>query len=99
MPSDPGHRTATVSQEDEEILASVRALQAGAGSHAFEPIFRRFLPPLLRFFSKRDFPAAVAEELAQTTLAKAYQSIGQYRFEAGFSSWLLRIAENVWKNA
>ena len=98
MPSDQGHRTATVSREDEETLASVRALQAGAGSDAFEPIFRRFLPPLLRFFSKRGFPAAEAEELAQTTLTRAYQSIGSFRFESGFSAWLLRIAENAWKN-
>lgn len=97
MPPDQGHRTATVSREDEETLAAVRALQAGGGSSAFEPIFRRFLPQLLRFFSKRGFPEA--EELAQTTLARAFRNIDQYRFEAPFSSWLLRIAENAWKNA
>lgn len=33
-----------------------------------------------------------AEELTQDTFTKAYQSLGQFRGEAAFSTWLLRIA-------
>ena len=40
-------------QEDEEILAAVRALQAGAGPDAFAPIARRYWRPLFTFFSNR----------------------------------------------
>ncbi len=33
-----------------------------------------------------------AEELTQDTFTKAYQSLGQFRGEAAFSTWLMRIA-------
>jgi RNA polymerase sigma-70 factor (ECF subfamily) len=74
-------------------------LQAGAGSETFEPIFRRLYPPLLRFFVNRSVLREEADDLAQTTLFRAFQSIGQYRFEASFRAWVRRIGENVWKNA
>lgn len=98
MLSDQEHRAVAASREDEAILAAVRALQAGGRSDAFEPIFRRFLPQLLRFFSGRGYSTAEADDLAQTTLDRVFRNIDKYRFEAPFASWLLRIAENVWKN-
>lgn len=98
MSSDEGHPTDTASREDEEILAAVRALQAGTDPDAFELIYRRFQPQLFRLFCKLRFPPAEAEEHAQTTLIRAYEKIGQFRSEAKFSSWLQRIAETVWKN-
>lgn len=98
MLSDQEHRAVAASAEDEAVLAAVRALQAGGRSDAFEPIFRRFLPQLLRFFSKRGYLPAEADELAQTTLERVFRNVDTYRFEAPFASWLLRIAGNVWKN-
>lgn len=85
--------------EDEEILQAVRALQAGAGPDAFAPIYRRFLPPLTRFFSHQTALREEAEDLAQTTLLRAYEKIHLYRFEARFQTWLRQIGENVWLNA
>ncbi|HKH48228.1 MAG TPA: sigma-70 family RNA polymerase sigma factor [Thermoanaerobaculia bacterium] len=85
--------------EDEEILQAVRALQAGAGPEAFAPIYRRFLPPLTRFFSHQTALREEAEDLAQATLIRAYEKIHQYRFEARFKTWLRQIGENVWLNA
>lgn len=99
MPSDPGHTAATASQEDEEILAAVRSLQAGAGPDAFAPIARRFLRPLTTFFANRPALKDQAEDLVQDTLLRVYRNLGQYRFEAAFSTWVRQIAENVWKNA
>lgn len=104
MPSNHGEggeapRPATARQEDEEILAAVRALQAGAGSDAFAPIARRFLKPLFTFFSNRPALRDRADDLTQDTLLKAYENIGQYRFEAALSTWIRQIAENVWRNA
>ncbi|MES1244623.1 MAG: sigma-70 family RNA polymerase sigma factor [Acidobacteriota bacterium] len=99
MPSDSGHQAATASQEDEEILAAVRSLQAGAGSEAFAPIARRLLRPLTTFFANRPALKEQADDLAQDTLLRVYTKIDQYRFEAAFSTWVRQIAENVWKNA
>jgi RNA polymerase sigma-70 factor, ECF subfamily len=84
---------------DEEILEAVRALQSGAGRDAFEVIFRRFYRPLSNFFANQSTLREEAEDLAQTTLFRAYERIHQYRFEASFAAWLRQIGENVWKNA
>jgi len=87
------------SGQDAEILQAVRDLQAGAGPAAFEPIYRRFLRPLTTFFANQTALREEAEDLAQDTLAKAYEKIHQFRFEAGFQTWLRQIGENVWLNA
>jgi RNA polymerase sigma-70 factor (ECF subfamily) len=83
--------------EDEEILAAVRALQAGAGSNAFEPVYNRFYRPLRNFFSKR-VRREEAEDLAQITLTRAWQNWGEYRSEGRLSAWILKIGKNVWLN-
>ena len=88
----------TACTEHEEIRAAIRALQAGADPDAFEAIFRCFYRPLYNFFSNRPALRQEADDLAQATLVRALQNIRQYRFEANFEAWLLRIAENVWKN-
>jgi RNA polymerase sigma factor (sigma-70 family) len=41
----------------------------------------------LRFVKNRE----VAEEIAQDSFVKAYKSLGSYKFEAKFSTWLYRI--------
>lgn len=99
MPSDSGHRAATATPADEEILAAIRSLQAGAGPDTFAPIARRYWKPLFTFFSNRPSLQSQADDLTQATLLRAYQSLGQYRFEAAFFTWIWQIAENVWKNA
>lgn len=85
--------------EDDEILAAVRALQRGAGSEAFEPIFRRYYRPLFRFFSNQSALREEADDLAQATLLRAYEKIHQYQLAASFKAWLRKIAENLWNNA
>lgn len=104
MPSNHGQggespRPAAAVQEDEEILAAVRALQAGAGRDAFAPIARKFWKPLHAFFSNRPDLRNQADDLTQATLLKVYEKIGTFRFESAFSTWLRTIAENLWKNA
>jgi RNA polymerase sigma-70 factor, ECF subfamily len=86
---------------DEEILAAVRALQRGGSPDAFEVLFRRFYAPLFRFFANRPALREEAEDLAQSTLLRAYERIHLYRpeMEASFAAWLRTIAENFWKNA
>src|SRR6185295_18367133 len=36
-----------------------------------------------------------ADDLAQEALLKAYVSLGSYRFQAAFSTWLYRVVRNV----
>ncbi len=98
MPSDSGQRGGTASPADEEILAAVRALQAGAGSEAFGPIARGLTRPLTTFFAKRVKVRDQADDLVQLTLIRVYEKIGQYRFEAPFSAWVATIAGNIWFN-
>ena len=43
--------------------------------------------------------AALADDLAQETFVQAYRSLSRFRGEAGFSTWLLGIAHNHWRNA
>ncbi len=84
---------------DEEILAAVEALQGGAGTGAFEIVYRRFRLSILQFFLNRHELREDAEDLAQVTFFRAYSKIRQFRFQAPFEVWLRGIAENVWRNA
>jgi RNA polymerase sigma-70 factor (ECF subfamily) len=98
-PGGPVEPPAADRPEDEEIRAAVRAVQGGAGPDAFGLIFRRFYRPLRNFFANQSTLRDEADDLAQATLFKAYENIGQYRFEAPFHAWLRQIGENVWRNA
>lgn len=66
---------------------------------AFELLVRRHQSPLrnfLRRLAKED--AARADDLAQETFIKAYRSIASFAGSAKFSTWLYRIAYNVFLN-
>ena len=85
--------------EDAQILAAIRALQAGAGRDAFEPIFRRYYPSLYNFLANQPAFRELAEDLAQEALVKAWKRIRQFRFQSSFGAWVRQIGENEWKNA
>lgn len=89
----------SLSPEDEAILAAVRALQQGAGRDAFAVIFRRYYPPLFRFFANQPSLREEADDLAQATLIRVHENIHQYRRDASFEAWLWQIGKNVWRNA
>jgi RNA polymerase sigma-70 factor, ECF subfamily len=86
---------------DEEILEAVQALQSGGSPDAFEVIFRKFYQPLFRLFANRPGFREEADDLAQETLARAFDRIDRYTPTEGasFAGWLRTIAENLWKNA
>ena len=62
---------------------------------AYEIIYRRFEQPLLsvglRMLGRRED----AEDAVQITFLKLYRSIGKFRFDSKFSSYLFRIMLNV----
>jgi RNA polymerase sigma factor (sigma-70 family) len=51
----------------------------------------------LRYLTRGD--AALADDLAQETFVQAWRGLARYRGEASFSTWLLGIAHNHWRNA
>lgn len=66
---------------------------------AFDTLVRGYQSPLrnfLRRLTRNDFGRA--DDLAQETFMKAYTSIGTYRAQAKFRTWLYRIAYNAFLN-
>ena len=66
--------------------------------HAFGELVRRHQPSvrgLLRQLTRTDI--ALADDLAQETLLRAYKNIRGFRGEARFSTWLYRIAYNCFR--
>lgn len=51
----------------------------------------------LRHLTRAD--AATADDLAQETFLRAFRSLSAYRGDSSFSTWLLGIAYNQWRNA
>jgi len=66
--------------------------------HAFGELVRRHqsaVRGLLRQLTRTDF--ALADDLAQESFVRAYKHIRSFRGEAKFSTWLYRIAYNVFR--
>jgi RNA polymerase sigma-70 factor, ECF subfamily len=66
---------------------------------AFELLVRRYQSPLrhfLRRLARND--VGRADDLAQETFIKMYTSIGTYKGQAKFATWLYRIAYNTFLN-
>ncbi len=63
---------------------------------AFRELYRRHTPRLLgfvgRILSRSD---AEAEDVVQETWLRACQALGRFRWDSGFSTWLLGIGLNV----
>ena len=65
-------------------------------SKAFEALVKKYQSPLRRFFINITLNnKELANDLAQETFIKAYLNIGQFKGTARFSTWLYRIAYNV----
>ena len=72
----------------------IRRTQQG-DTEAFSPLVAKYHPRVHAHINGRVRNLEVAKDLTQETWLKAYRGIKNFRFEAAFSSWLYRIAENV----
>jgi RNA polymerase sigma-70 factor (ECF subfamily) len=62
---------------------------------AFDALFRRYTPPLVRFLARMVADPARAEELAQDVFVRIHQARERYEPQARFSTWLFGIARRV----
>jgi RNA polymerase sigma-70 factor, ECF subfamily len=64
---------------------------------AFDELVRKYLSPVRRFLLSLTLgDAQLADDLAQDTFIKAYTCIGTFRALSSFSTWIMRIAYNVY---
>jgi len=63
---------------------------------AFAELARRAGPPTLSVLRRMGAPAPLAEDISQEALIAAYRSIGAFRGEAAFASWVTRIAARLY---
>jgi RNA polymerase sigma-70 factor (ECF subfamily) len=79
--------------EDESDVAKVLS----GNVSAFEGIVRRWQGPLInlayRFFRDR----GGAEDMAQEAFMRAFRTLGTWRKEAAFSTWLFALATNLYR--
>lgn len=103
IPSDPGideeapRRSGSGSPD---LLDLVREIQAGRAPEVhFQQIYENLCASVVHFFANRGFSDHEAEDLAQEVFVRIYRSIGTFRFEARFETWVFQIVGNTWKNA
>ncbi len=81
------------------ILSMLQTGGASArGVDAFEALFRECYEPVRRFFVRQGCPEEDCRDLAQETFLRAHKSFDGFRGEASSSTWVHRIAVNVWLN-
>jgi RNA polymerase sigma-70 factor (ECF subfamily) len=79
----------------EQVEDLVRRAQQGDVS-AFERLIGEHLSIVRRFARAFARNQEAAADLAQDALLKVYRSIGGYRFQSSFSTWLYAIVRNVY---
>ncbi len=64
---------------------------------SFDVLVRKYQSPIRGFFLHQTLgDAQLSDDLAQDTFVKAYTHIASFRGKSQFSTWLYRIAYNVW---
>lgn len=89
-------RDAMTSQTTHEGELVNRARKGDA--KAFEDLVRMHQRALYRYLCWLSGDTEDAMELTQSSFVKAYLSMGRFRGESSFKTYLFRIASNTWKN-
>jgi RNA polymerase sigma-70 factor (ECF subfamily) len=88
-----GDRLAAV-PEPTELDALVRASQQGDRA-AFAELFRRHRGDVARLVYRMLGPTADAEDVVQEVFLQVHRSLGEFRGQAKFTTWLHRVTVNV----
>ena len=87
--------TETVEPTDEALMAMLR----NGDDVALAGLMTRWEVPLKRFLLRLGIATADAEDLAQETFVRIFQTRDRYRPGSRFKPWLLTIAGNLARNA
>jgi RNA polymerase sigma-70 factor, ECF subfamily len=68
----------------------------GGDAAGFEGLVRRWQRPLVNLAFRFCQDRGRAEEMAQEAFLRAYRSLGTWRRDAAFSTWLFAVATNVY---
>lgn len=82
----------------EEHEALIRAAQGGH-TRAFETLIGAHIPQVRRFARAFAHSDAEADDLAQEALLKVYRSLGGFRFQSSFTTWLFAVVRNTFLDA
>lgn len=81
------------SWDDIQLVSRVALLH---DRRAFDSLVRKYQEPIRRFLLNQTCgDRQLSEDLAQDTFVKAYVNIGKFRGQSSFSTWIFRIAYNV----
>ena len=83
-------------QKNIENAHLIKKAQEG-DKEAFNQIFRREQRYVFNFMYQLTGDKAKADDLTQEAFIAAYRKISSFRFEAGFRTWLCKIAINLFK--
>jgi RNA polymerase sigma-70 factor, ECF subfamily len=84
--------TSSIRRVDDTVL--IREAQAGNRS-AFEELVRQYDQAVLRLAMHLTGSESDAQDIYQEAFLKAYRSVGKFRFECSFYTWLYRIVTNL----
>ncbi len=77
-------------------IALVTQVAVFRNKKAFDQLVRKYQSPVRRFFmNQTSGDEQLSDDLAQETFIKAYVNITKFRGMSSFSTWLMRIAYNV----
>ena len=77
-------------------VALVTQVAVFRNKKAFDQLVRKYQSPVRRFFLNQTLgDEQLSDDLAQETFIKAYVNITKFKGMARFSTWLMRIAYNV----
>ena len=77
-------------------IALVTQVAVFHNKQAFDSLVRKYQSPVRRFFLNQTLgDEQLSDDLAQETFIKAYTNITKFRGISSFSTWLFRIAYNV----
>ena len=77
-------------------IALVTQVAVFQNKKAFDQLVRKYQSPVRRFFLNQTLgDEMLSDDLAQETFIKAYMNITKFKGMSSFSTWLMRIAYNV----